>query len=94
MKLNVHFVLLEMPNCKNFADVFEDLGVPHVIYFSIMPKCSKGILSTEDRKQVEQHKLNLIIIFMRQFSKELYRLLSENKPILESIKLAKNEVSK
>ena len=51
--MNVHFVLIDMPNCKKFAEIFKNLGVPHVVSFKTSPIFGKEVIEKDDFKQLE-----------------------------------------
>jgi len=67
--LNVYLVLIELPNCSKFVEVFKELGVEHVISFTHQP--SRANLHVE-KTVSEQFRINLVADFMKQFSLKLY----------------------
>ena len=91
-KLKTHLVIIDMPNCHKFTKVFEDLGVPHVISFKTNWEYKSQSIRRDDRKQLDQSKLNIFMAFAKQFAKNLYPLISENMPIKESVERAKSQI--
>lgn len=58
-KLNIYLVLIELPNCQPFCNVFRELGVPHVISF--INKLSRvGHIFHQDVTINNQFKIDLV----------------------------------
>lgn len=69
-KLQVDLVILELVNCSKFCEVFRDLGVPHVISYSMQQNKASNLQSIDPTLKIGQRKRILRqnrILFVNQF---------------------------
>ena len=85
--LNIYLVIVELTNCAEFARVFYELGVNHVISFNYQGLNERSQL-IDDEDVDSQLRLNLIQSFMKEFSYSLYPMFFKDWTIVEAISYA------
>jgi hypothetical protein len=81
-----------MTNCKEFCQVFLELGVPHVISFEVEDKNIEKddrchLIDNDKDKAVLSNELKLfrVLEYMRCFSLNLYPAFLEDQTVFKAI---------